>query len=563
MGWLLLLTIFLPLAAAGLVALIGSSQPDSVRTVALGSSLVTLGLSLYLAACYVPPENRTRPIEPTMTLTADWGKLAVGTSESAPKLKLELGIDGIGVWMFVLTSLLMISSILISWESVTDRVAEFHALLLMLQTAMLGVFCAFDVILFYVFFEFTLIPLFFLIGIWGGPDKIHAARKFFIYTLAGSVITLVGALALCLTISSYAGKPTTFSIPELAALVASESKMWPVDQWRAIQGALFLALFAGFAIKVPLFPFHTWLPLAHVEAPTAGSVLLAGILLKLGTLGFLRLAVPMLPDACISLGFPLIAWLSVIGIIYGALCSLAQTDVKKRIAYSSVSHLGFCMLGLAAFNTEGLSGSVMQMINHGLSTGALFLIFGCIYDRYHTREMAELKGLAGKLPLISTLMVLACMSSVGLPMLNGFIGEFLCLAGMFKVSPGHTALATIGVVLGAWYLLDLLRRSFFGPVGDGMDDPHHHAHDDHGHGGHAQGHHGHHDDHVHGAAPDLKWREFWAIAPISVLFLVIGFFPETCMKAIRPDCEALAKPYVGAKFPGVLKISAPAPEKHQ
>jgi NADH-quinone oxidoreductase subunit M len=288
-----------------------------------------------------------------------------------------------------------------------------------------------------------------------------------------------------------------------------------------LQTTLFLAVSAGFLIKVPVFPFHTWLPLAHVEAPTAGSIVLAGVLLKLGTYGFLRLCLPLFPVAAVTVGLPVIGLLSVIGIIYGSLCALAQSDIKKLVAYSSVAHLGFCMLGLFALNTEGITGSVLQMINHGLSTGALFIIVGMIYERYHTREMSELGGLATKLPRIGVSMVFISMSSIGLPGLNGFVGEFLSLAGMFKANPLYSALGTTGVILGAWYLLTAVQKVFFGK----LREPHHGEHGDHG-------------DHE---IEDMNAREFLALFPLAALCLFIGVRPAPLIDIIRPDVELVVE----------------------
>ncbi|HLQ45799.1 MAG TPA: NADH-quinone oxidoreductase subunit M, partial [Planctomycetaceae bacterium] len=378
----------------------------------------------------------------------------VGTPIISTPIRLEfyLGADGISVLMLLLTTILTVSAVLISWEAIQDRATEFYICLLVLESGMLGAFLAFDLLLFYVFFEFTLIPLFFLVGIWGGVQRQFAAYRFFIYTLAGSMITLVGLVALVMKVMQDGLTATPFSIPDIAA--ALQQHPLP-DNW---QIGLLLALSAGFCIKVPLFPFHTWLPLAHTEAPTAGSVLLAGILLKLGTYGFLRICLPLLPVAVAGIGVPIFATMAIIGIVYGALGALAQSDIKKLVAYSSVSHLGFCMLGMFALNSEGITGSVLQMVNHGLSTGALFLLVGMVYDRYHTRELSELGGLATRLPLLSVCMVFICLASAGLPGLNCFVGELLSLIGMFKVNPLYSAIGVTGVVLGAWYLLDMLRR---------------------------------------------------------------------------------------------------------
>jgi NADH-quinone oxidoreductase subunit M len=379
-----------------------------------------------------------------------------------------------------------------------------------------------------VFFEFTLIPLFFLVGIWGGPLRRYAAGKFFVYTLGGSLITLLGLVSLIINVvQRHPELATPFSIPDLANVLVNDPLPKPT------QYILFLMIAAGFSVKVPLFPFHTWLPLAHTEAPTAGSVLLAGVLLKLGTYGFLRLVLPMLPDACRTTGLPLIGTLASIGIIYGSFCALSQNDIKKLVAYSSVAHLGFCMLGLFALNSEGISGGVLQMINHGLSTGALFCIVGMFYERYHTRQLTELGGMATKLPLLAVAMVFTSFASIGLPGLNGFVGEFLCLAGMFKAGDGigviFAALGAMGVVLGAWYLLGVVQFAFFGPVNLPNED---HSHD-------------------HEPVTDLNAREVFALLPLLTLCLVLGLFPQPVLDLIRPDVEGVARIYRTASRPEV------------
>jgi NADH-quinone oxidoreductase subunit M len=364
--------------------------------------------------------------------------------------------------------------------------------------------------LFYVFFEFTLVPLFFLIGIWGGPQRRYAAIKFFLYTFAGSVMTLVGLVALVLlAASARVSTPTSF------AALAKWSIGNPLPN--EVQIALFLAISIGFLVKVPVFPLHTWLPLAHTEAPTAGSVMLAGVLLKLGTYGLLRLCLPMFPYACKTVGIPLVASLAVAGIIYGSLCALAQRDIKKLVAYSSVAHLGFCLLGLFALNEAGLSGGVVQMINHGLSTGALFLLVGMVYDRYHTRQLDDLGGLATRLPLLTAILVFVAMASIGLPGLNGFVGEVLSLAGMFRRNPLHAVLGTSGVVLGAWYLLTMLQQGFFGP----LREPVHHGE----------------------PIRDINLREVAAVGPICALCLWIGLMPQPILDTIKPDVDAVIVAY--------------------
>jgi NADH-quinone oxidoreductase subunit M len=532
MNALLVTTLLIPLAGAVLLlAGRGAMSYQSARKLALIASVATLVASLALGYQFMRLDantaGRTSSVEPRFSIAHPWFSQANESSEAPGDGALEfgflLGLDGISLTLIVLTTVLTVPCVLVSWESIRERATGFYACLLLLEAGLIGVFCAFDLILFYVFFEFTLVPLFFLIGIWGGPQRRYAAIKFFLYTLAGSLITLVGLVALVLSATS-AGLATPSSIPALAAWLEANplSREWQV--------ALFLAISAGFMVKVPLFPLHTWLPLAHVEAPTAGSVLLAGVLLKLGTYGFLRLCLPMFPYACQTIGIPLIAALSVVGIIYGSLCALAQRDIKKLVAYSSVAHLGFCMLGMFALNRVGVSGAVLQMINHGLSTGGLFLLVGMIYDRYHTRQLDDLGGLAARLPLLAVAMVFISMASIGLPGLNGFVGEFLSLAGMFDRHAVYAVLGATGVVLGAWYLLNMLQHAFFGPlrephVGESLRDSHYSS-ENSGH-----------------AVADMNAREFLAIAPIAALCLWIGVMPQPLLNLIRPDVDAVVALY--------------------
>ena len=528
---LLLVMIFLPaLSAVALLLLDPKATATRARWVALMATVATFFVSWAVAAQYValPPVASTDrgPVSPQMVLRQTWLDLSqAGPHSPGVKMEFYLGLDGISLALVMLTTILTFSSVLVSWTAIKDRAAEFYACLLILETGLIGVFCAFDILLFYVFFEFTLIPLFFLVGIWGGPLRRYAAGKFFVYTLAGSLITLLGLISMVVTVVQKNPTLTTpFSIPDLARTLANH----PLPD--ATQTVLFLMIAAGFMVKVPLFPFHTWLPLAHTEAPTAGSVLLAGVLLKLGTYGFLRMLLPMLPFACMTTGLPLIGTMASIGILYGSFCALSQNDIKKLVAYSSVAHLGFCMLGLFALNIEGISGGVLQMINHGLSTGALFCIVGMFYERYHTRQLNELGGLATKLPLLAVAMVFTSFASIGLPGLNGFVGEFLCLAGMFKAGDGQgvifAALGAMGVVLGAWYLLGVVQYAFFGPV--------HVPAEDHSHG--------------HEPVTDLNAREVAALAPLLGLCLLLGLFPQPLLNLIRPDVEAVAKLYEGRGY---------------
>jgi NADH-quinone oxidoreductase subunit M len=565
MSQLLLLLLALPLTTAIVVTLVGSGRAAAVRWISLASVLASLLLAAILSiqfaierACGTPSVDVTKA---SLTFHSDWIKyktrenllplhtMADGTIDSA--IQFYVGIDGLNVWLILLTAVLMLTCVLVSWTAITERVHEFHAWLFVLQLGMTGVFASFDVILFYVFFELTLVPLFFIIGIWGGPQRQYAARKFFIYTLAGSLLTLLGVVGLALVLPQVEADhgrnqdhQLTFAIPELIARVDTLNRELPkdvkqleqapadmeanlqqarkqLDYWRQVQLWVFIAMMCGFAVKVPMVPLHTWLPLAHVEAPTAGSVLLAGILLKLGTYGFLRLSVPLAPDASLRFGVPVLGSLAVVGIIYGAFCSLGQDDIKKLVAYSSVSHLGLCMLGLFALNEVGLTGSLLQMINHGLSTGALFLLVGMLYERYHTRKMADYGGMGARLHRLAVFMVFITLSSIGLPGLNGFLGELLTLAGMYDFDGPQvqgTLLASLGatgVVLGAWYMLTMVRQVFFGPV----KEPHHEG---------------------HGRISDLNGRELAALLPIAGLCLALGVFPKPFFDTVRPEIQVVA-----------------------
>ena len=573
------LMVLLPLVGAGLVLLAERLGTD-VRIVALTNVLVTFALSVFVVAGY-DADRLTELGEPQllqMTSGADWLGTRVTETDPAgvsrvrvqgPNIRFSFGIDGISLWLIALTTLLMIPSVLVSWEAIKERRAAFYALMLLLEAGMLGVFAALDIILFYIFFEFTLIPLFFMIGLWGGYDRRWAARKFFIYTLAGSVLTFLGLLFVVLSHSWMLGSSElSFSIPQLLRdipqLVASTAHPENGEFWHRVSPWIFLALFAGFAIKVPLFPFHTWLPLAHVEAPTAGSVLLAGVLLKIGSYGFLRFILPLVPEASwMMLGT--VAVLALIGIVYGALLALAQDDIKKLVAYSSVSHMGFCLLGLFAFNAVGITGGLLQMINHGLSTGALFALVGMLYERYHTRDIQAFSGLTRKFPVMAFFFVLVVFSSIGLPGLNGFTGEVLALIGMFRLNPLYGAFGLTGIILGAWYMLWLVQRTFYGrlrePAHEGAadhapavatstrpslaihdqhdhgqhDHDHAHGHDDHGHG------HGGHSDEVVGdpSIHDLNRRELAALIPIVAVIVWIGVYPQFFVRRMEPSIKAV------------------------
>jgi NADH-quinone oxidoreductase subunit M len=537
MSTLLVITIFLPVLGSIALALMPRADDQTARRVAMGVSLATLAFSLVLLAGFRPQ------VEGPQFANVAEGRYGISwagnapDSQARPDIRMAFGLDGLSLWLFVLTSLLQITAICCSWTSIKERVAAHFGFLLALETGLLGLFASLDVILFYVFFEFTLIPLFFLIGIWGGPMRQQASVTFFLYTLAGSLLTLLGVIALVVVHYQFSpGQVLTFSIPELTRGLGTLN--WPewrqTGSWASPQVLIFLLLLAGFAIKVPMFPFHTWLPLAHVEAPTAGSVILAGVLLKVGSYGLLRFNLGMTPlgaEAC----FPLIATMAVIGIIYGALAALAQTDVKRLVAYSSVSHMGFIVLGLFSLNRTGIEGAVIQMLNHGLTTGALFACVGVVYERYHTRSMDEMGGLWNRMPLLAFFFILAALGSAALPGLNGFVGEFPILAGAYQASPRAATLGATGMILGAFYLLWMLRRLIFGPLREPS------AHDGHGDGkapvDELAGPH----DHDHVAGPPIGWHEIVGLSPLMFLIVAIGVYPRPIFEQIQPAVHTVVQ----------------------
>ena len=412
----------------------------------------------------------------------------------------HVGIDGISLLLVLLTTFLMPLALVSAWGSIEDRFKEFTATMLLLETGMLGVFVSLDLFLFYVFWEAMLIPMYFIIGIWGGPNRVYAAVKFILYTMVGSALMLVAILGLYYQYGAATGR-YTFDVPVLAQYVMAPGLP---------QNLMFLAFALAFAIKVPLFPFHTWLPDAHVEAPTAGSVVLAGVLLKMGTYGFLRFCLPFFPDASLAFG-PLVWTLAVIGVVYGAWVSTVQPDMKKLVAYSSVSHLGFVMLGIFTLNQQGLVGALIQMVNHGLSTGALFLMVGMIYERRHSRLIADFGGLWRVVPAFSAVFLVVVLSSLGLPGLNGFVGEFLILVGTFQRSPWLAAVATSGIIFAAVYLLWMYQRVIFGDI----------THE------------------ANRGLRDLTTREWAVLAPVLVLIVWIGVYPAAFTGKTETTVEAL------------------------
>jgi NADH-quinone oxidoreductase subunit M len=485
------LVIFLPTVGALLTLLL--QKASAIRWTALVTTTVTFALSVVLFLGYDPAVS-TADAPQLMDISAAWFPDSID-------VKYFVGVDGLSILLVLLTTLLGPIVVLSSWTYIQTKEKGYYALLLLLQTGITGVFASFDLILFYVFFELTLIPMYFIIGIWGGKDRIYAAIKFVLYTLVGSLLMLVAILYLGYEAAAAVDPGHVFTTDWYTLLeynIPAETQTW------------LFALFAlSFAIKVPLFPLHTWLPDAHVQAPTGGSVILAGVLLKMGTYGLVRFCLPLFPNAAQSWAF-VIAALAVVGIIYGALVARAQPDAKKLVAYSSVSHLGFVVLGIFAFTTEAMQGAVIQMVNHGISTGALFLLVGMLYERRHTRRMEDYGGLATSVPILTTLMVFSVLASAGLPGLNGFVGEFLILLGSFKStvldSAALVALATTGVILAAVYLLYMVYETFFGEITDSAN----------------------------AEIADVNAREFLLMAPLVVLMLVMGFFPAPFLKQTEP-----------------------------
>jgi NADH-quinone oxidoreductase subunit M len=489
----LILVTFFPLVGVLALLFIPSDRKNLLRWTTLVATLVTFGLSIWMLTMF----DKSNP-DLQLGFTLPWIQVA------GWNISFAMGVDGLSILLVLLTTFLTPISILSTWTAVEERVKDFMIFFLLLEVGMLGVFLAQDLFLFYIFWEFTLVPMYFLIGIWGGPRRIYAAIKFFLYTMAGSILMLLAILWLGI----YQG---TFSVPELITKggIPASIQLW-----------LFLAFAAAFAIKVPMWPLHSWLPDAHVEAPTAASVILAGVLLKMGTYGFLRFNLALFPQAAIKAA-PWMALLAVIGIIYGAAVSYAQKDIKKLVAYSSVSHLGFVMLGLFALNPQGLEGGILQMINHGLSTGALFLLVGMVYEQTHTREFSVYGGLWKIMPIYGAVMLIVSLSSMGLPGLNGFVGEFAILLGAFGSkaigSPWFAGIAALGVIMAAIYILYMFQRIFLGPEGSIVEEVKKHGH----------------------ALRDLNWREIVTVVPLLVFIFWIGLYPKPFFALMAPAVEKL------------------------
>lgn len=532
---------YAPAVGAVIIFFWPRATPRAARWIALIASLVSLGLSIAMVLSFDTslPSMQTSG-QPQFSEVASWLP-AVGVSY-------RMGVDGISALLIVLTTLLSVISIIASWDPIEKRVREYMIAMLLLETGMLGVFVSLDLFLFYIFWEIMLIPMALLIGIWGSANRVYAAVKFFLYTLAGSLLMLVGIVA---TYQAYFNETgiRTLNVLELAkGHYSHDFQMW-----------VFAAFFIAFAIKVPMWPFHTWLPDAHVEAPTAGSVILAGVLLKMGGYGLLRFNLPLFPDAARSWQ-PYIVILSVIAILYGAVVALVQPDLKKLIAYSSVSHMGFVTLGIFAFNAQGLEGAMIVMISHGLVTGALFLIVGMIYNRGHTRLISRFGGLATNMPIYASFFGFFMFASIGFPGLSGFVGEFLAILGSLQVYRWAGVIALIIVILSAWYMMWMFQRVVWerapgeppdandpelrAPIpdlpeerlrpvmgGSGIDDPR---------------------TDPHFIDPrtfkDINWKEIITLAPLAVLTLWIGVYPSTLIDFVKPALQAILMPFGGSGF---------------
>ena len=477
----LTVTTFLPLVGAALILFFGSERLS--RWIALATTLATLAVGAPLYQHFDKASSALQFVE-----SRDW----------IPSLNISyaMGVDGISLPFIFLAALLSILCVGASWTAVQTRVGEFYTALLVAETAMIGLFAASNLFLFFIFWELILVPLFLLIGVWGGPDRVYAAVKFLIFTLAGSVLMLVGIIALYVTSGTL----------DFRALAQAGENLQPVHQaW------LFAAFLAAFAVKVPMFPVHTWLPNAHTEAPTAGSVILAGILLKMGAYGFLRVSIPVLPDA-VDLFLPAMLVISVVAILYGAYVTLVQTDVKRLIAYSSVSHMGFVTLGIFTLSRSGVEGAILQMINHGIISAALFLCVGMIYERTHTREIKEYGGVAKTAPVYSTLLALFCLAAAGFPGLNSFVGEFLIIGAAFRTQAWLGAMAVWGVALGTAYLIWLYYRVVMGELNPRLE----------------------------GLRLELNAREVATLAPLALLAVCLGLYPEFVLSYLRaPVAELL------------------------
>jgi NADH-quinone oxidoreductase subunit M len=498
--YILSIVTYLPALVALLLLFVPRGFDRAVKSVAFFGSLIAFIFSLHLVRHFDAARGDMQ-----FETSCTWVRTATYAIQH------HLGIDGISLFLVILTTFLTPLAILASWKSITKKVKPFMICLLALETGMIGVFCALDLVLFYVFWEVMLIPMYFLIGIWGGERRLYAAVKFILYTMVGSLLMLVGILYLF-----HANGGTSFDLVQITRQISMGALQLsaPAEFW------LFMAFLIAFAIKVPMFPFHTWLPDAHVEAPTAGSVILAGVLLKMGTYGMLRFCLPLFPTAAVSMA-PALSVLAIIGIIYGALVAMVQPDLKKLVAYSSVSHMGLVVLGIFSFTTQGLQGSTLQMLNHGLSTGALFLLVGMIYDRRHTRMISEFGGVAHVSPVLAAAFLVVTLSSIGLPGLNGFVGEVLILAGTFVRNKAYATLAASGMILGAVYMLWMYQRVFLGKI----TNP------------------------ANAEMKDIGMREKLLLLPVILVMLWIGVYSEPFLRRMGPSLLRVQQRIENARSP--------------
>lgn len=491
----LTLLTFFPLLGVLAIFFIKEEQKDTIRWVAMATTLVTFVISLAIFAAF-------DPANPDLQMTAKYPWIQI----AGFNIYYYLAVDGLSILLVLLTTFITPISILSTWTAIDNRVKDFMIFFLLLEVNMNGVFLAQDLFLFYMFWELTLVPMYFIIGLWGGPRRVYAAIKMFLYTMTGSILMLIAILYLGI-------KTGTFNVPEMLLKLPELYKTGVINP--EIQMWLFIAFALAFAIKVPMWPLHSWLPDAHVEAPTAGSVILAGVLLKMGTYGFIRFNLPLFPAATVEAA-PWMALLATIGIVYGAWVSYAQADMKKLVAYSSVSHLGFVMLGLFALNAQGVIGGILQMINHGISTSALFLLVGMIYEQTHNREIKVYGGLWSITPIFGTIMLISALSSMGLPGLNGFVGEFIILLGAFGSqaigNPWYAGISALGVIMAAIYILYMFQRVFLGPAGE---ITHHH--------------------HLR----DLNQREIAIMVPLLILMFWIGLYPKPFLDILAPAVTKL------------------------